>query len=480
MRICIIAEGSYPYITGGVSSWIQMLITGMPEHEFIIYSIGAEEKNKGKFKYSLPDNIVEVKEVFLDSILNQQCSGTTVFPLTSRQKDMLFSLICGEGEIKIDELVGIFRSSKKRAALSIFMSFNFFDIITAVYKERYSHLPFTDFFWTVRSMLLPLFFLLQQGFPRADVYHSVATGYAGVVGSLAAKMSKRPFILTEHGIYSREREEEIIQSNWVESHFKDLWINYFYSLARLTYFEATRVFSLFAKNAEIEVALGCDAGKIEIITNGVDVELYEGVSAKPAEEDTVVIGAVVRVVPIKDIITMLRSFSLVIQALPSARFLILGPTDENEEYYEECLNMVERLNLKSCVQFTGTVNVNEYLGKLDIMVLSSVSEGQPLAVLEGMACHKPFVTTDVGSCRELLYGNNDSLGPAGIIVPLMDFEAMAQAIIGLARDKELRRSMGENAYQRIAQYYTKAGMITSYRQVYAELGGVMWRESVLS
>ncbi len=64
MRICIIAEGSYPYVTGGVSSWIQSLVRLMPEHEFVIFAIGAEERLKGKFKYKLPENIIQVKEIF--------------------------------------------------------------------------------------------------------------------------------------------------------------------------------------------------------------------------------------------------------------------------------------------------------------------------------------------------------------------------------------------------------------------------------
>jgi polysaccharide biosynthesis protein PelF len=66
MKICLIAEGSYPYVTGGVSGWIQTLVTSMPEHQFILYAIGAEEKLKGKFKYAIPENLVEIKEVFLD------------------------------------------------------------------------------------------------------------------------------------------------------------------------------------------------------------------------------------------------------------------------------------------------------------------------------------------------------------------------------------------------------------------------------
>lgn len=469
MRICMIAEGSYPYVTGGVSSWMQMFMEGMPEHEFVVYSIGAEEKDRGKFKYKLPANVVEVREIFLDSILNMSNPKNLRFPLTPKQREVLSILVCGEGDINLDELLGIFRTTTKKDALNIFMSFDFFDVITSVYQAKFSHLPFTDFFWTVRSMLLPLLFLLQQDFPKVDLYHSVATGYAGAVGSLAAQIYEKPFILTEHGIYSREREEEIIQSSWAQKEFKDLWINYFYSLARLTYEKADKVYTLFGKNAEIQVSLGCDASKVSIIPNGIDVERYGNVPESLDDNGSITIGGVVRVVPIKDIITMLRSFSLVKKEIPDARFIVIGPIDEDKEYYEECLETVEGLGLQENVEFTGTVNVRDYLGKIDILVLSSISEGQPLAVLEGMANKKPFVSTDVGCCKELLYGNDDGFGKAGIVVSVMDFEEMAKAFITLARDKSLRKSMGGNGYQRVSQFYTKDGMIDSYKQIYAGL-----------
>lgn len=51
MKICLIAEGCYPYVAGGVSSWVQMLMEGMPQHQFVLYTIGAEERQRGKFKY---------------------------------------------------------------------------------------------------------------------------------------------------------------------------------------------------------------------------------------------------------------------------------------------------------------------------------------------------------------------------------------------------------------------------------------------
>jgi len=82
MRICIIAEGSYPYVTGGVSSWIHEIITQMSEHEFVIYSIAAQTSQKGIFKYKLPDNVVEIKETFLDTYLTEKGDWGKRFKLT--------------------------------------------------------------------------------------------------------------------------------------------------------------------------------------------------------------------------------------------------------------------------------------------------------------------------------------------------------------------------------------------------------------
>ena len=60
MRICVILEGCYPYVTGGVSTWMHQYIKAMPEHEFVLWTIGASSRDRGKFKYELPDNVTEV------------------------------------------------------------------------------------------------------------------------------------------------------------------------------------------------------------------------------------------------------------------------------------------------------------------------------------------------------------------------------------------------------------------------------------
>ena len=87
MRICLIAEGSYPYVTGGVSSWIHSLMTSMPEHEFVIYAIAAERKQQGKFKYQLPPNLIELREVFLDAHLEESAKWGKRYNLTEEQQE---------------------------------------------------------------------------------------------------------------------------------------------------------------------------------------------------------------------------------------------------------------------------------------------------------------------------------------------------------------------------------------------------------
>ena len=63
MRICMIVEGCYPYVVGGVSSWVHSLIQSFPEQEFVVLSIVSERSMRGKFVYTLPDNVTEVHEL---------------------------------------------------------------------------------------------------------------------------------------------------------------------------------------------------------------------------------------------------------------------------------------------------------------------------------------------------------------------------------------------------------------------------------
>lgn len=435
----------------------------MPEHKFIVYSIGAEEKYRGKFNYTIPDNVIEVKEIFLDSALKDKSFIRKNYTLTDSEKNTIENIITGE-KLDFKNLYNFLKNKCKNHILDFFMSRAFFNIAASAYEKKYSHIPFTKFFWNIRSMLLPLFYIVNIHIPEADLYHSVSNGYSGIIGSLASSLYNKPFIITEHGIYTREREEEIIKSKWLSEYMKDIWIDFFCNIAKYSYDHAAKVITLFNKNKEIEMELGCAEEKIEIIQNGIDVKGFSYIKTRK-EDDFINIASILRVVPIKDVKTMLESFLIVSYEIKNCNFYIIGPTDEDDKYYKECLKFADELKLKN-VFFTGKVNVKDYMERIDIIVLSSISEGQPLALLEGMACKKPIVATNVGNCSELIYGIDDNYGDSGILVPVMNHVKMGNALIKLCRDKKLREEMGNNGFKRVSHYYTLEKFINSYKNIY--------------
>ncbi|MCT4618289.1 MAG: GT4 family glycosyltransferase PelF [Marinisporobacter sp.] len=467
MRICIFAEGSYPYVLGGVSSWINTLVSSCPEHEFIIYAISAESKNKGQYRYKFPPNIVEIVDVFLDQIELKGKQKGKRYKLEEKQYEAVKELMNGE-KFSWEDIFDFFKEKKFKNIADFFMSRNIFDVIKNTYIKKYPYTPFTEFIWTMRSMYLCLFYLLMQDLPNADIYHSVSTGYAGVLGSYGKYLFNKPFILSEHGIYTREREEEIIRANWVKGYYKDIWIKYFYNLSKCSYDKADVITSLFNNNKKLQVELGAKEEKICIIPNGVSIERFNDLLTKE-DKNIINIGAIIRVVPIKDIKTMIRSFSLVKKEIKEAVFYIMGPIEEDPEYYEECLQMVEYMNLKD-VHFTGAINITEYIGKMDILTLTSISEGQPIGLMEGMAAKKPHVTTNVGDCQDLLYGIDDGYGNAGFVEYVMDYNGIAKSIIKLCNNESLRKQMGQNGYDRISDLYRKEDFIMQYKNLYKKLG----------
>ena len=336
------------------------------------------------------------------------------------------------------------------------------------YYQEFSDEGFTEFFWTIRSMFLFFMNLMQEDVPEADIYHSVSTGYSGFIGLIQKLKQNKPLLVTEHGIYAREREEEIIQSTWVRGIYKKIWIKFFYFIAQGAYQNAEKIIALYERNKQFQIYHGAEPSKTFVIPNGIALSEY---NIKKKKHKYFNIGAVLRIVPIKDIKTLIRSFHVIKEQIKETKLYLIGPAEENKEYYNECLGLISKLGLKDDIIITGKVKVEDYLDRLDVMVLTSISEGQPLVILEAMAAKIPFVATDVGSCRELLYGNkNDNLGRAGVIVNPVSPIQTAKAIIDIYRDDEKRKRMGEVGRARIKKYYRLEYLINEYDNIYKSLG----------
>ena len=153
---------------------------------------------------------------------------------------------------------------------------------------------------------------------------------------------------------------------------------------------------------------------------------------------------------------------------PSLKLWIMGPCEEEDEYAKDCYELVRVMGISDVI-FTGRVDVTEYYGRMDIMLLTSISEGQPLTILESFAARKPVIATDVGNCHGLILGENDDYGEAGVVVRIMHVEEIAHAILTLAHDERMRIRMGENGYQRVVSGYRFSYFQDAYRNIYKNL-----------
>ena len=467
MRVCVVSEGSYPYSVGGVSGWIHNLIRAFPNLEFVLVNIVSNREQRGKFAYELPEHVSEVYEVYLqdqDWSLKRRHKKSRM-KLKDVERRALRSLMLNQG-VEWDILFELFQN-KEISVDALLMGEDFFRIAVEVYEERYTQIMFSDFLWTLRSMYVPLFLVMQQELPQADAYHCVATGYAGVIGCMAQHTFGSKVLLSEHGIYTREREEEIIRATWLDGLYKDIWIEQFHKMSRLIYERADIVTSLYPEARQLQIQLRCPEDKTLVVPNGIDIERFENLPGKaPEEQNMIYVGAVLRVTQIKDVKTMLYAFAEAKKRVPNLKLWVMGSMSEEPEYAQECVTLAGLLAGES-IEFTGTVDVREYLGRMDFTLLTSISEGQPLTVLESYAAGKPVIATDVGDCRGLIYGEGrDTYGAAGILVHIMNQEEITSAIIELALDPEKRREMGERGYKRVKAFHELAGMQRTYRDIY--------------
>lgn len=477
MRICIVAEGCYPYVVGGVSAWIDSMIKSFPNQEFVILAIIANRSQSGKFVYKLPDNVSEVYEVYLEDVDWHREKKNRRLILKTKEYEALCGLLLNRN-VDWDVLFQLFQR-KSFSIDSLLMGPDFLHAAMECYQTQYSRIVFSDFLWTLRSIYLPLFLTMKAELPRADVYHCVATGYAGVLGSMAKYLYGSSLLVSEHGIYTREREEELIKAGWVEGIYKNIWINQFKKMSQLAYTRADLVTCLYAHAKKLQIELGCDAERIQITPNGIHIEELAELPGKGKEEQGIFhIGAILRVAPIKDVKTLIQAFAYAKRRQPNLKLWIMGPCEEEKEYAEECYELVETLQVRDVV-FTGRIDIREYLGRMDVTILTSISEGQPLTILESYAAHKPVIATDVGNCRGLIYGEDDEYGQAGILTHIMNVEEIAGAMVEMAANPGMCAEMGENGYRRVTGKYRIEQMQETYEKIYGRFAverNLEWQE----
>jgi len=152
-------------------------------------------------------------------------------------------------------------------------------------------------------------------------------------------------------------------------------------------------------------------------------------------------------------------------------FHIIGPTEEDPDYFEECKQMVSLMGLGDKVLFLGPKNVREILSGLDVCLLTSISEGLPLIILEAFAAGVPCVATDVGACRELIFGRtpeDKAIGRAGLLTKICSPLDTADAVLRVIANAENLLRMGQAGRIRAERHYRQSEIMGKYRRFYTD------------
>ena len=480
--ICLIVEGCYPHVTGGVSSWVDWLMRSLPEKTFTVVSLVSGDEPR-QSKYAFPHNLLRFTELNLKGPPPSRYARSYAAGLdhVDEFSDRLVAMLRGGGVDQLSGLMASLARLPRRPSFDDLTKSEFaWHLVNATYFKLMPQSSFIDFFWAWQSLVGGMLAVLTFDIQPARTYHTISTGYAGLLAAKASLETQSPVLLTEHGIYTNERRIEILTADWIADtidnglqmapdriDLRALWIMAFESYARTCYEACETVTTLYGDNQKLQLDLGARPNQLRVIPNGIDIHRFG--SIRPAGVRQPTVALIGRVVPIKDIKTFISAIEQVHGEIANVRALILGPEDEDPQYAAECRQMIVDIGLEHVITLTGRVNVADWLPQIHVVVLTSLSEAQPLTILEAGAAGIPCVTTNVGSCREILNGTadeNPSLGAGGFVTDVVSPEQIADGVTKLLLDERLREQMGANLRERVISYYSSDRSRDAYRSLY--------------
>jgi glycosyltransferase involved in cell wall biosynthesis len=218
-----------------------------------------------------------------------------------------------------------------------------------------------------------------------------------------------------------------------------------------------RVVCVSQDSARLSATEGVAASKICTIWNGIDVSRFDYTGPK-ADGPVVFVG---RLNPVKDLETLMRAAAIVARHCPSFHLEIAG----EGECLPDLMNLARDLCLENRVQFLGEVrNIPDVLARASLLVLSSISEGISLTLLEAMGRGLPVAATRVGGNSEVVVD-----GENGLLAPAKDPSQLAKAIIEILRNFERSREMGRKGRDRVLKHFQISRMVADYEALYEEV-----------
>ncbi|WP_367320960.1 DUF3492 domain-containing protein [Streptomyces sp. HUAS ZL42] len=497
MRIGLLTEGGYPYVSGDAGLWCDRLVRGLGQHEFDIHALSRSERQEDEGWVDLPPQVRRVRTAPLwtaedDGVVYARGArrrfaehyGDLVAALCAApsaqepaaEADRFGSALYGLAELARDEggLVGALRSETAVRAL-----------------ERACRAP--GALRTAREARVPDLLAVAAHLERAlrplsldwyeddslgsvDLCHATSGGAAALPGLLARHFSGVPLLVTEYGVRLRTH---YLTSPESAPAVRSLLAAFQGRLAAEVYRQAARITPGNAHARRWQEHCGADRDKIRTVYPGMDASCFAevGESSECADPDTLVwVG---RVEPAKDLVSLLHAFAEIRKEEPKTRLRVIGTPAgaEGAAYLGHCKALAAQL-FPDEAEGPHAVGDNpvsfEETGGPDaptladayaagaVAVLSSVVEGFPIGLVEAMFCGRATVSTDVGAVVEVI-------GGTGLVVPPRNPRALAEACMALLRDPERRERLGAAARARALELFTAEQNVAAFHGIYLEI-----------
>jgi glycosyltransferase involved in cell wall biosynthesis len=473
MRIALVSEGTYPFAMGGVSVWCDQLIRGLPDYRWDMVALTVDGDERSIF--DRPENLDRVVQIPLwgpSGRRRRRGSRSTSGAFLSTYRGFLECLVTPldpsperaavQRSRFLLALRGLYEYAAGGGDLSAALTSN--AALTAMMDcwhgiraheagDRLTLADAAQAAWLLEHMLRPL----AAPPVRADAVHASMNGLSTLVGMAAKWRHGTPMLLSEHGIYLRERYIAYLDED-APHPVKVLILSFFRSLAGAAYLISDALAPHSAYNRRWQLRNGAEPQRMWTMYNGVSPESFPRAEAEPAEPTVAFMG---RIDPLKDLHTLIRAFAIVVGRIPNAKLRVFGGTPAvNAGYRDSCEALIGNLGLTGSAVLEGRVDepIHAYHSGT-VVALTSISEGFPYTVVEAMACGRTVVCTNVG-------GVSEAVGDAGIVVPPRDFQAVADALVKLLTEHELRHTLAARARDRVMQRFTLAQSLDAYRSLY--------------
>ncbi|CAL9574602.1 D-inositol-3-phosphate glycosyltransferase [Streptomyces sp. enrichment culture] len=508
VRIGLLTEGGYPYVSGEAGLWCDRLVRGLEQHEFDLYALSRSEREEAEGWVPLPPQVGRVRtaplwETVDDGIVHgrrarrrfAECYGELATALctagpggasggpegeptgqSALEADRFASALYGLAELARDEggLSTALRSETAVRALE--------RACRAPGARRAAREARVPDLLTVTARLeralrpLSLDWYEDDDLGSVDLCHATSGGTAALPGLLARHFCDVPLLVTEYGV--RLRTHYLTEPDSSPA-IRSLLAAFHGRLATETYRRAAVITPGNTHARRWQERCGADRAKLRTVHPGMDAAPFAEAGESPDCADPQTLVWVGRVEPAKDLVSLLHAFAEIRRAEPGARLRIVGaPTGpEGAAYLGHCKALAAQLFPdeadgphavgRNPVSFEETGGP-ELPSRADayasgaLVVLSSVVEGFPAGLVEAMFCGRATVSTDVGAVVE-------AIGGTGLVVPPRNPRALAEACVALLRDPERRNRLGAAARARALELFTVEQNITAFHGIYLEI-----------